>query len=134
MPSTAAASPPASPWAGPVLALLGFAVWAVFSILPGLLRTGGAFYIREAWDTGAFWMIGAPLIGVAQAAAGAADGGPLPRQPLWTLGGFFAGVLLVHPAGSDFGLLPLALIFVGGPAYAVLLALTWLGRALGRWR
>ena len=115
---------------GPALALAGFAVWTVFSLLPGLTQPSGAFRIREAWDTGAFWMVGVPLIGIAQLVAGAIGAGGLLRQPLWTLGGFFAGLLAVHPKGNDFGLLPLAVIFVGVPSYLALLGIAWLGRKL----
>ncbi|HEY8268849.1 MAG TPA: hypothetical protein VIG34_09340 [Xanthobacteraceae bacterium] len=55
-------NPPRFSLAGPALALLAFGVWAFFSVLPGLMQTGGAFRIREAWDTGAFWYFGAPLM------------------------------------------------------------------------
>jgi hypothetical protein len=119
------------PIAGLALALLAFAVWAFFSIWPGYMRTG-AFRIREAWDTGIFWYIGAPLMLCAQALAGALARGELWKQPLWTVGGLFAGLLLVRRSGTDFGLLPLALIFVGAPSYAALLGAAAIGRALGR--
>ena len=93
---------------------------------------GRAFAIREAWDTEPFWMIGVPVLVLAQAAAGALSGGALARQPLWTLAGHFAGVLLVSKSGSDFGMLPLALVFVGLPAYLALLLAAALGRAAAR--
>ena len=118
--------------AGPALALLAFGVWAFFSVLPGLMRTGGEFRIREAWDTGAFWYFGAPLMLCAQVLAGAFARGEVWKQPLWTIGGLFAGILLVRKSGTDFGLLPLALIFVGAPSYAVLLGAAATGRALGK--
>ena len=54
------------------------------------------------------------------------------KQPLWTVGGLFAGMLLVHKPGTDLGLLPLALIFVGAPSYAVLLGAAAIGRVLGK--
>ena len=117
---------------GPALALLAFSVWAFFSVWPGYMRTSGAFRIREAWDTGAFWLYGAPLMVCAQVLAGAFTRGELWKQPLWTIGGLFAGMLLVRKSGTDFGLLPLALIFVGAPSYAVLLVAAAIGRAVGK--
>ena len=106
----------------------GFAVWSVFSLLPIYTQTGAAAHVREAWDTVPFWRIGVPIILLAQAMA-AAIGGNNRYLPLWTLGGFFAGVLVVHPAGNDFGMLPLALLFVGLPSYLALLA----AGAIGCW-
>jgi hypothetical protein len=130
MPSAAEArTPPVFP--APALALAGFAVWTVFSLLPGLTRASGAFRIREAWDTGAFWLIGAPLLLVAQGIAGSCDGAKIFRDPLYTLGGLFAGMLLIHPAGNDLGLLPLAMIFIGVPSYAGLLGVAAIGRVMG---
>lgn len=120
-------------FAGPALALIAFLVWSFFSVLPWLMAPPGrAFAIREAWDTEPFWMIGVPVLVLAQAAAGALSGGALARQPLWTLAGHFAGVLLVSKSGSDFGMLPLALVFVGLPAYLALLLAAALGRAAAR--
>jgi hypothetical protein len=103
---------------GPVLALVGFAVWTLFSLLPALTHPTAPFWIREAWDTAAFLHLGIPLMLLMQVAAGAIGGESNFRQPLWMLGGFFAGLLLVHPSGNDFGLLPLAVILIGAPSYA----------------
>jgi hypothetical protein len=99
--------------------------------LPGLTQPAQPFRIREAWDTALFWRLGVPLMLLAQAVAAAVIGGKLRWQPLWMLAGLFAGVLLVHPAGGDFGLLPLAVILIGGPIYLVLLAVAAAGRAAG---
>jgi len=116
---------------GLVLALIGFSVWTLFSLWPWLTQSAAPFRIREAWDTGLFWRVGVPLMLLAQAAGGALSDGKLLVQPVWMLGGFLAGVVLVHPAGSDPGLLPLAAVLIGLPSYAALLAATAVGRAVG---
>lgn len=117
--------------AGLLLALVGLGVWSAFSLLPGMMQPGQPLRIREAWDTAMFWRIGVPLMLLAQAAGGVAASGSLRWQPLWMIGGLFAGVLLVHPAGTDFGMLPLAVVLIGGPCYVVLLAAAAIGRAAG---
>jgi hypothetical protein len=125
-----AAHPPS--WlAGLMLALLGFAVWTAFSLLPGLTQPTEPFRIREAWDTALFWRVGVPLMLLAQAVGGAAVSGRLRWQPLWMLAGLFAGVLLVHRGGGDLGLFPLAVILIGAPANLGLLAAAAVGRAAG---
>jgi hypothetical protein len=116
---------------GLVLASVGFSVWTLFSLWPWLTQSAAPIRIREAWDTGLFWRVGVPLMLLAQAAGGALTGGNLLAQPIWMLGGFFAGLVLVHPAGSDLGLLPLTVILIGLPSYAALLAATAVGRAAG---
>jgi hypothetical protein len=117
--------------AGLLLAFVGFAVWTAFSLLPGLTQPTQPFRIREAWDAALFWRIGVPLMLLAQAVAGAAVSGGLRWQPLWMLGGLFAGVLLVNRSGGDLGLIPLTVILIGGPTYLVLLAAAAAGRAAG---
>ena len=117
--------------AGLLLALLGFAVWTAFSLFPGLTQPTEPFLIREAWDAALFWRVGVPLMLLAQAVDGAAISGGLRWQPLWMLGGLFAGVLLVHRSGGDLGLFPVAVILIGGPAYLGLLAAAAVGRAAG---
>jgi hypothetical protein len=117
---------------GPALALAGFAVWTLFSLLPALTDTNAPFRIREAWDTAPFLQVGIPLMLAAQAAAGAISSESLFRQPLWMLGGLFAGLLLVHTSGNSFGLLPLTVILIGVPSYVGLLAAAAIGRGLAR--
>jgi hypothetical protein len=117
---------------GLLLALVGFAVWTAFSVLPGLTQTSAPFRIREAWDTALFWRLGVPLMLLAQAAAGAVARERIVWQPPWMLGGLFAGVVAVHPGGGDLGMLPLAVILIGVPSYLGLLAAAAVGRAVGR--
>jgi hypothetical protein len=129
MPQTRSPSPPF--WlASLLLVLIGFSAWSLFSLWPWLMHSNEPFRIREAWDTPLFWRVGVPVMLLAQAAGGVLTDGKAYWQPLWTLGGFFAGLLLVHPGGSDFGLFPLTLILIGIPGYLVLLAATAIGRAL----
>jgi hypothetical protein len=116
---------------GLVLALVGFAVWVAFSLWPATMQPGQPFRIREAWDTAMFWRVGVPLMLLAQAIGGALVSGGLRWQPLWMIGGLFAGVLLVHRSGVDLGMFPLTVILIGGPSYLALLAAAAIGRAAG---
>ncbi|QDW40716.1 hypothetical protein FFI89_028480 [Bradyrhizobium sp. KBS0727] len=117
---------------GLLLVLVGFAVWTAFSVLPGLMQSSAPFRIREAWDTALFWRLGVPLMLLAQAVGGAVARNGIIWQPLWMLGGLFAGVVAVHPGGGDFGMLPLAVILIGVPSYLGLLAAAAVGRAAGK--
>jgi hypothetical protein len=117
---------------GLLLALVGFAVWTAFSVLPGLMQSSAPFRIREAWDTALFWRLGVPLMLLAQAAAGAVARDRIVWQPLWMLGGLFAGLLAVHPSGNDFGMFPLAVFLIGVPSYLGLLAAAAVGRTVGK--
>ena len=115
---------------GLLLALVGFAVWTVFSLWPWLMNSHAPFRIREAWDTPLFWQVGVPVMLLAQLGGGMLSDGRLSWQPLGMLGGFLAAIVLVRPAGGDFGMLPLAMILIGLPAYAGLLVATAAGRAV----
>lgn len=114
---------------GLLLAVVGFAVWTLFSLWPWLTNSHAPFRIREAWDMPLFWQIGVPLMLLAQLGGGLLSDGRLSWQPLGMLGGFLAGIVLVRPAGGDFGMLPVAILLIGLPAYAGLLAATAVGRA-----
>ena len=117
---------------GLMLAFLGFAVWTVFSLWPWLMNSHAPFRIREAWDTDLFWRVGVPVMLLAQLVGGMLSDGRISRQPLGLLGGLLAAIMLVRPAGSDFGMLPVAMILIGAPAYVGLLAATAVGRTLGK--
>ena len=118
---------------GSVLALVGFAVWTAFSLWPSMTQAGQPFRIREAWDTAPFWSVGVPLMLLAQTAAGAVVSGSLRWQPLWMIGGLFAGVLLLNRSGTDLGMFPLAVILIGGPSYIALLVVAAIGRKAGEY-
>ena len=117
---------------GLMLAFLGFAVWTVFSLWPWLMNSHAPFRIREAWDTDLFWRVGVPVMLLAQLVGGMLSDGRISRQPLGLLGGLLAAVMLVRPAGSDFGMLPVAMILIGAPAYIGLLMAAAVGRTLGK--
>jgi len=117
---------------GLMLAFLGFAVWTVFSLWPWLMNSHAPFRIREAWDTDLFWRVGVPVMLLAQLVGGMLSDGRISRQPLGLLGGLLAAIMLVRPAGNDFGMLPVAMILIGAPAYVGLLAAAVVGRTLGQ--
>ena len=113
---------------GMMLALIGFAVWALFSLWPWLMNSHAPFRIREAWDIPLFWQVGVPVMLLAQFVGGMLLEGRLSLQPLGMLGGLCAGIMLVRPVVGDPGMLPLAAILMGVPAYVGLLAAAALGR------
>jgi hypothetical protein len=109
--------------------LAGFSLWVGFSLIP---LAGGAIIIREAWDQAPYWQIGVPLLVAAQTGLAAASRARISWLPLWTLAGHFTAMFVVRPWGADSSLLPLALVFIGTPAYGALLAASWLGRNLAK--
>ena len=107
-----------------VLFAAGFLLWALPSTLPMLDR------IREGWDEAPYWQIGVPLVLVIALVASAASDERAWRSPLWVLFGHLCAMVLIHPSGTDLGLLPLTLVFIGLPAYAVLFIVALVGRTL----
>jgi len=107
------------------LFLAGSGLWAIGSFL-----AGGAHGIREAWDGPGYWMFGVPLLLLSQAAATPWLGDRSALQPAWAIAGHMAAMLVIHPAGTDLGLLPLAMMFLGLPAYGALYLAGMLGRAV----
>ena len=131
MPAVQVTAPRQPAWlVGLMMALIGFAVWTLFSLWPWLMNSHAPFRIREAWDTTLFWHAGIPLMLLAQFAGGALSEGRIYWQPFGMLCGFFAGVALVHPSGDGFGMLPFALIMIGAPGCLALLAVAAAGRML----
>lgn len=110
--------------AGLLLAVEAFAVWAVFA----LPRFTGRADIREAWDSEAYWMFGIPVLLGSLALAGV-----LSRKPAWLLAAYAAAghalaVALIAKDGSSLGLLPLTIILIGVPLFALFAVAAWLGR------
>ena len=105
-----------------VLVAAGFALWAWTSALPM------SEAIREGWDRPAYWQIGLPLIVIVQIIVAILSNEKMTLAPLWVLLGHAVAMLFVAPAGSDFGLIPLSLIFVAIPLYAVLVLAALGGR------
>src|SRR5262245_10320676 len=113
---------------GSILALAGFGVWALFSLMPALAGSG----VREAWDSAPFWILGVPLLLALHGLAGAFVEEGAWRLPLWAIGGHILGMMPIHPTGAGLGLFPLAVLYIGVPMYVVLLLATLTGRMIGR--
>jgi hypothetical protein len=115
------------PWAGFILAAEGFALWAFFSTLPLLMGGRG---IREAWDTGLYWSVGVPLLLVSVAAAGFLSREAPWKLALWPIAGHALAMAIVSKSGTDLGLLPLAIMLIGLPAFVLFFGAAVLGRRL----
>ncbi len=111
-----------------ILACAGFAVWTLFSLLPAIAGYG----IREGWDTPLYWVVGLPLLLVLHGIVGAVTDGLAWRFPLWTIGGHTLAMVLIGKSGADLGMLPIALVMVGLPMYALLYITTLTGRIIAR--
>lgn len=84
----------------------GICVWVGFSLAGG---------VREAWDTAAWWSLGLPSLAIVSGFAGYLSPVRVWRWPLFITGGQLLAIIAVAatgPNGADFGLLPLALVFV----------------------
>lgn len=114
---------------GAILAVAGFCLWAVFSLLPVF---AGAGRIREGWDTTPYWTIGIPALLALHVLIGALAEVRSSHLPLWAIGGHIVAMALIQRSGADFGLMPLALVLVGLPMYAVLFVATWFGGVVRR--
>jgi len=64
-----------------------------------------------------YWSVGVPVLLAVQVVLAALSAERPSRLPLWLLAGHFAAMLLVHPAGTSLALLPIAIVFIGLPAY-----------------
>jgi hypothetical protein len=109
-----------------LVAIAGFAAWAMFSI-PSLTGRAG---IHEAWDFPAYWNKAVPILLLLVAAAGYVGRDVPWKLALSALGGHFLGVVLLKPPATDFGLLPLSLLLIGVPGLGALTLAVWLGRQL----
>jgi hypothetical protein len=116
--------------AGIALAVAGFALWAVFALLPALAEGGR---VREAWDTELYWIAGVPLMLLALIAAGWRSQDAPWKLALWPIAGHALGMVLIQKAGTDLGLLPIAILFIGIPAFAVFTGAAAIGRGVRRW-
>jgi hypothetical protein len=121
-------------WSATVLASAGFLGWAVFALLPGVegYLAGRPLRIREAWDTAPYFIVGLPAMLITQAVVAYLDPARALRGPLWVVAGHVLGMVLVHPANTSLGLLPLAIVFVGVPLYLVFLLAAFLGSRVAR--
>jgi len=111
---------------GAALALTGFVVWVGLSVVGGL--GGSGFRLREAWDTSAYFYVGAPLMALAVAAAGFLHNERAWRWALWLVAGHQAGVLLLG-LGMQSGVSLIILTLALGALLAVLFAIPALAGA-----
>lgn len=115
-----------SGWAGPVMAVAGFALWTGFAVVP--LFSGGR--IREPWDSGAYWMIGLPALMIAQVIVAALTAAVPWRLAIWGAAGHFLAAVLVVRGGTSLGLLPLTLVVLGVPMFGALTIAGLIGQAI----
>jgi hypothetical protein len=101
-------------------------------LLVWVLLSQTAAGVREAWDRPEYFSIGIPLMGLATAVAGYLAPTRVWRWAISVAAGQAAGMFLVHPPGSDPGLLPVALIFVGVPLIALFTLAGLAGGAVAR--
>ena len=111
----AAGVPPRRPVAAAALcAATGFLVWAVLSFASGH-TVDDRFVVREAWDSGPYWVAGLPLVALIAAVAGFMVPRRVWRWPAWAALGQALAMALVHPPGTEPGLVPVAALFIGIP-------------------
>ena len=107
---------------GPLLAVTGLVVWSGLSAWGGMDAHAAGFRLREAWDSGAYFYLGIPLMALAVGlAAYHAPRRPW-RWPLWLVAGHQAGVLLVGlgmQSGLSLLILTLALAILLAVIFAV---------------
>lgn len=86
---------PSSIAIGVLLAVVGLGVWFGISIWSGATAPENGFSVREAWDSGAYFYIGVPLMALAVAAAAFFRPERAWRWPLWLVAGHQLGVLVL---------------------------------------
>jgi hypothetical protein len=77
-----------------LLAITGFIVWTGFSVWAGLANAG-AFHLREAWASSAYFYVGAPLMAMAVGLAAFHFPQRAWRWPVSLVAGHQVGILLV---------------------------------------
>jgi hypothetical protein len=111
----------------------GFAVWASLAYASGRV-IDGAFAFREPWDTSAYATIGLPVFALAAAVAGYIAPSRVWRWAALIVVGQAIGMAVVRPPGSDLGLIPVTLIFIGVPLVVALTIPGAIGAAAARRR
>jgi hypothetical protein len=106
--------------AASIAAATGFAIWAGLSIGGGRMLDGDTFIVGEAWDGPAYWTLGLTAYALAAAVGGYIVPQKVWRWPLFIALGQGAAMILLRPPGSDFALVPVALLFVGVPLVVAL--------------
>ncbi len=103
----------------------GFVGWAAFSL-------GGTR--REAWDSGSWWLVALPLLALAAGILGYLVPQRVWRWAVTILGGQLLAMVLLRPAGTNLGLLPLTVVFLFVPMGLIFTALALIGGAIARRR
>lgn len=114
-----------------VAAAAGFAVWAVLSLAAGRVYDG-AFMVREAWDTSAYFVVGLPILLAGAGVAGWLRPDRVWRWALLVVAGQAVAMALIHPPGSGLGLVPIAIVFIGLPLALVLTIAAIVGAVISR--
>jgi hypothetical protein len=109
-----------------ILTIAGFTLWTSTSAFPL------AAPIREGWDRPVYWQVGLPLVLALQLLVALRSRERVVIAPLWVMLGHIVAMVFIHPAGTDLGLLPLAIVIMGMPLYAALLAAAFAGRMVRR--
>ena len=109
-----------------VLCIAGFMLWTLTSVFPL------AAPIREGWDRSVYWEVGLPLVLAVQLLVALRSRERVVIQPLWLLLGHVIAMVFFHPEGTSLGLLPLSIIMMGLPIYAMLLAAACVARMVRR--
>lgn len=109
-----------------ILVIAGFALWALTSALP--IGEG----LREGWDRPVYWQIGLPLLVAAQLLVAFLSTERAVLAPLWVIIGHLVAMVVFARPGSNLGLLPLGIVFVGLPLYLLLVIAAFAGRMLRR--
>ncbi len=81
-----------------------------------------------------YWTVCLPALALLHGAAGYTSDISLPRLPVFAIAGHAVGIAVLHRAGTDAGLVPLAIVLTGLPLYGALLAAAWLGRQAAEFR
>ncbi len=101
----------------------GFLGWAVFSFLTPS---------REAWDTGAWWLVALPVFAALSGIFGYLVPRRVWRWPAWITIGEIGGILLIRRADAGFTLFPLAVVFVLIPLAVGFTMVAMIGGVYGR--
>ncbi|HVZ15165.1 MAG TPA: hypothetical protein VG894_11950 [Bauldia sp.] len=113
--------------AAAVSAAAGFLSWALFAFLTPS---------REAWDNGTWWLVVLPLLALVSGVLGYVAPRRVWRWPAWITVGEIGAILLIRRQDTDFGLFPLAVVFVLIPLAIAFTFLALIGGVCargGRW-
>lgn len=117
---------------GVLLAALGLAVWVGLSVVGGFGVSDTEFRAIEAWDTAAYFYLGAPTMALAVGAAGFLRPERAWRWPVWLVGGHQVGVMLLGLGMQSATSLLLLTVLLGMLLTALLAVPALAGATVGR--